>query len=48
MKTIMRGFASGDLVFFFDDGKAVGLDLYRDWLAAGGRALKPGEEIKRS
>jgi hypothetical protein len=41
----MRGHKEGDLVFFFKDGKAIGLDLYRDfikdhrWLT-----MTPGQE----
>lgn len=42
MKT-MRGHV-GDLVFFFDaSGRAIGLDLYRDWVKMN-PPLKPGEE----
>ena len=39
---VMRGYV-GDLVFFFDaEGRAVGLDLYRDWVKDNA-PLKPGE-----
>lgn len=40
----MRGYV-GELVFFFIDGKAVGLTLYRDWLTQGGIQLEKGIEL---
>lgn len=55
MKTIMRGHAEygkkgelvsgGSLVFFFEDGKATGLELFRDWYRPGRTELVPGVEI---
>ena len=52
----MRGYAEfdkkgeivngGTLVFFFDDqGHALGLDFYKDWLAGMGPKLKPGQSV---
>lgn len=42
---VMRGYV-GDLVFHFDKaGKAIGLDLYREWL---GPKMKPGETVECS
>lgn len=35
----------GTLVFFFEDGHAVGLELFRDWIARGRPDLVPGNEI---
>jgi len=45
--TVMRGWHDDNdrtsLVFFFKDGRAVGLDLYREWVK-GNAPLKPREE----
>jgi hypothetical protein len=55
MKTFMRGYAvydanmrssGGSIVFFFQKGSPVGIDLYRDWLARGGPELLPGLEVE--
>jgi hypothetical protein len=43
---ILRGYSPGDLVFYWDEaGHAIGLDLWSAYIKAGGRYLKPGEEI---
>lgn len=44
-RTLMRGYGEGSLVFYFRDGRAVGLDLYREWRALGMGPLEQGVEI---
>lgn len=42
MTTIMRGFV-GEVIFYFVDGHAVGLELYREWI---GPTLQCGVEYR--